>query len=899
MATLGQDYEEEEGSEYSYEYETDSEYEYEEEAKAEVTESIKIAAAPPPVAAPPPPVEEQKEEQDEGRGEEGAKSEDEIRNHREQLEKFKPKLPAYVTTPEPCAFSEDPGRWITWMEGEVTREKERRCRELELAQEEQDRENREREEEEERLRQEKETEEAKAQAEKEEEEARVQRVKDEEEDRLAKEMREAEEELERTAAEEEKRLKELKEKEVVLVNPAMISCIYKEENPEELVDNGDEEGSEWEYETESEAEAETDAATAESAIPKFTTDDFVEKCVQSDDDCVGKSDDMSVDVAVNDTEGGGSHPDRDICDNSKLELKENVSQKAATHGHTAGGENPAGDRSKVLDGSLDPETQRKLDFVRKKKAEQANRTKMAKTGIEEIQAQNDKMQHKKRDITGDSMDCLDEATRSKLEFIRRKKASAPCQSSGSGDEVKSAGFMRQQSCPERPTRPSSIAASNDGNLDDMLARIKVLRAERKQILHDMSAIKNAFDTPEKESSSGDDGIDSAGDCTPVGEHGAPFHGPSAASLSRQGRRSVDSGIGSKSMCSVADGSPTAELESIHEGSESHGGRKKISHEEREGDGEGDIHCFICGENLGRLSKGAVMHMGLEDGEPVCADALYLTDESKEKIRNIASTKMFTYEAKYGLLQTVDLEIYDIDFGIPAEDVMDKVDAFLIDVEKQKQLDKEKFDAMRSGAIDEILMEEFKDIMEPQASEDMDMDYTPPPRPKYVFSAATQALLEGRSPPPPPPRADKHLAPPPPPPPPPMEEDGTTPCISSLPPPSPALSSVLNSIKSGQIPHLRHAETHETSMEGVGQVIHRHIAPRAFTKDVRALVNDIRGDKKKSLKKVKTMDKSKPFIPDDIEIYFYGGTNTDKKAPPPPLSKQPVNSSRKRAGKEGG
>ena len=50
-------------------------------------------------------------------------SEDEIRNHREQLEKFKPKLPAYVTTPEPCAFSEDPGRWITWMEGEVTREK--------------------------------------------------------------------------------------------------------------------------------------------------------------------------------------------------------------------------------------------------------------------------------------------------------------------------------------------------------------------------------------------------------------------------------------------------------------------------------------------------------------------------------------------------------------------------------------------------------------------------------------------------------------------------------------------------------------------------------------------------------------------------------------------------------
>jgi hypothetical protein len=65
------------------------------------------------------------------------------------------------------------------------------------------------------------------------------------------------------------------------------------------------------------------------------------------------------------------------------------------------------------------------------------------------------------------------------------------------------------------------------------------------------------------------------------------------------------------------------------------------------------------------------------------------------------------------------------------------------------------------------------------------------------------------------------------------------------------------------------------------------------------VKDIRGDQKKKLKKVKTVDKSKPFIPEDMEIYFYGGNNCDKRAPPPPLSKQPVNSSKKRGGKEGG
>merc|ERR1712098_406908 len=54
----------------------------------------------------------------------------EFKKHREQLEKFKPKLPDYVTTAEPCAFSDDPSRWIAWMEEEVNKEKERRMQKL-------------------------------------------------------------------------------------------------------------------------------------------------------------------------------------------------------------------------------------------------------------------------------------------------------------------------------------------------------------------------------------------------------------------------------------------------------------------------------------------------------------------------------------------------------------------------------------------------------------------------------------------------------------------------------------------------------------------------------------------------------------------------------------------------
>merc|ERR1719430_1044277 len=411
----------------------------------------------------------------------------------------------------------------------------------------------------------------------------------------------------------------------------------------------------------------------------------------------------------------------------------------------------------------------------------------------------------------------------------------------------------------------------------------------------------------------DDGFEagSTGESTPCHEMHHPFkvdsngkNSPSicpSASLSRQARRSVDSGIGSKSMCSVQDGSPTAELEAINEKSaKSSGfsndghGRKKISREKESN--EGEVYCFICGENLGKLSKGAVMHMGLEDGDPVCADALYLTDESKEKIKNIASTRMFSYEAKYELLETIELETWDIDYDIPAGDVMDKVDAFLQDVELQKARDEEKFEAMRNGAIDEIFMEEFREMLSSKHSNGAECETNFEDKSAIEMNednAHTSSVLNAAPPPPPPPPRKCNGAPPPPPPP---STQDVTQSMTSMPPKPDALNNVLKSIKDG-VPKLKHTETNENSEIKLGQVIHKHIAPIVFTKDIRSLVKDIaHDDHRQKLKKVKTNDKSAPFIPDDVEIYFYGGANANKAAPPPPLSKikEPFNSSKKRA-----
>ena len=99
-----------------------------------------------------------------------------------------------------------------------------------------------------------------------------------------------------------------------------------------------------------------------------------------------------------------------------------------------------------------------------------------------------------------------------------------------------------------------------------------------------------------------------------------------------------------------------------------------------------------------------------------------------------------------------------------------------------------------------------------------------------------------------------------------------------------------------LPALKPVETEQHSELQLGQVIHKHIAPRVFTRDIRNLVKDISKDEhKQRLKPVVTVDRSAPFIPEDVEIYFYGGQNSNKAAPPPPLSKmkEESNPSRKR------
>lgn len=99
-----------------------------------------------------------------------------------------------------------------------------------------------------------------------------------------------------------------------------------------------------------------------------------------------------------------------------------------------------------------------------------------------------------------------------------------------------------------------------------------------------------------------------------------------------------------------------------------------------------------------------MHMGLEDGEPICPEALNLTEKSKQKIKNIALTTHLELKDKYEFLETIDLELITSEDDLTSEDVMQKVESFLDDIEAQKKKDEEQFELLRAGAIDDIFAE---------------------------------------------------------------------------------------------------------------------------------------------------------------------------------------------------
>ena len=741
-----------------------------------------------------------------------------------------PKIPPFVKSEPPCDFREDPSTWIEWLEGEVNKYKQeqaekKRAKEQEL-----------RGEQGQVPTEAEEVTENDAKEEQEEEEGQQKSfvVSDEHQGQVDNSVVKEDQDLEKSETQ----------------NELAQDALNDQRGDQDKAENDEEEEGEedWEWEDE---DNENDVKEVEHEDEKQ---------------------EMPIEIT---SESSPQEQNNQQENKNETDLENKINHEVVSIPEEKDEEAKESDENNEEDWEWEDEEQKEEVKVEEKepeiitesakdekevesKDEAAEETDNFATGDETELSRQQSIQHRKHRVVkstereSDPMEVIEKMRQMRQNRVLQRHVSADGNNPNSTAPAPPPPFMRMHSNPaERSSRPSSICTED--SLDDMLGRVKKLREERQQIMKDMARLKDAYEETDS----------------------SPKNGESPSDHQETTRRSsFDSGIGpSKSV--TTEGSVASETTTIQ--------TRKVSHQSSETDSN-IIYCFICDEELGtKFTKGIVMHMGLEDGEPICPEAFNLTEKSKEKIKNIALTQHLDLRAKYEFLETLDLDLLaGDDYELTSEDVLQKVESFLDNVEEQKKKDQEQFDLLRTGAINEIFAEEFfassslatSDYTEDfNAFQEDDEDLT---------DQATSPLSETETidephdsiplaPPAPP-------APPPPPPPVLQKPDDHL---------KEARSDLLNSIKSGA-PKLKTAITDDKSqVSEAGKVLHKHLAPRVFTKEVRDLMHEIQnpGNKTK-LKKTKTIDRSKPYIPQDIEIFFYAGPNSDhKKLAPPPKSRE--------------
>ncbi len=352
---------------------------------------------------------------------------------------------------------------------------------------------------------------------------------------------------------------------------------------------------------------------------------------------------------------------------------------------------------------------------------------------------------------------------------------------------------------EEEASPRSQELMNGDQLEDMLTRIKRLREERKKILDDMKVMKAAFQ--DKAEDDGDE-----------------------------------------------------EEEQTNKEEQQQTTKSKVAAEERlssndSGNDSSGITCFICHSHLSsRLNKGAAMHMGLSDGDPICPRALYLTEQSMAKIKSVASSSTLSAQDKYNLLSLSPMTWSDGGGG-EAQEWAASADSFLEEMEARREKDKDEQEAVRNGSW--------------QSSHVTTKEPSPVQWPTFTVATVPEEGAENADP------TDRDLFPPSPPPPPPSLQASVD--MLEL------RGRLLSEICSPSPPPLSRVPMIDDRSEAAvrGKVLRPDLAPTVAQSSFRRLlrqISDEDGDRvKRRLKKVATRDRSAPYLPDDMEVFCVGDT----------------------------
>ena len=420
---------------------------------------------------------------------------------------------------------------------------------------------------------------------------------------------------------------------------------------------------------------------------------------------------------------------------------------------------------------------------------------------------------------------------------------------------------RKRSSEENGPRKGSISEhlpleGNVSNLDDMLTRLQKIREERKQILRDMSLLKAAFNEGEEGPSSSSSGATESSENANRGREGGEEDLSPSFTASEGPFVTGNEMLGSTTSRQSSREAGTTESPSINDNEDlemlalrkRRQIRSQLSNEPATtADGAvSAFSCFICQVPFRRLNMGSIMHMGLEDGDPICPEALGLDEASHQRIRSIAQTSNLDIQTKYSLLQSVKLSRLSdpgedqTDSVLGAKDILVRAESFLDEIEMKRERDKEVQEAIKAGKGHEYGLEIICDnqVGEDDDNPNEDDLWTPSDSPTTNSSA------------------DVHMSSP----------VGSSPKGRELTLQMP--TSLLEDIKSGV--ELSPTITDDRSEpELSGKVIHMNLSPLVCSPDYRTLMRDISHTRRNSLKHVNTVDRSAPYIPHDIEVFCVG------------------------------
>lgn len=274
-----------------------------------------------------------------------------------------------------------------------------------------------------------------------------------------------------------------------------------------------------------------------------------------------------------------------------------------------------------------------------------------------------------------------------------------------------------------------------------------------------------------------------------------------------------------------------------------------------------IVCFICGLDLVKLNSGSIMHMGLQDGDPICPKALHLTEDTRKRIRDIADTKNLTVEKKYELLRLSGLS-FEVDETASGDAVIDASN-FLSEIEQR-----------RSRATNERILSSVPKAVNENvaASDDQAQRRRLTEERRKRLESRIQARMDREAAE----RAAKTEA---------DQRAVTNDDVTKLPSPSqghPKLDARLQAEICRPVAEHQRRLSHvscddRSSPSNAGKVLRFDLSPTLSLASVRKLLREIPDKPRTTLRHVAfTHDRSAPFIPKDMEVFCVGDAAADKK-----------------------